>query len=230
MLIKDMQLGKTLEILVDREGYHYRFVSKIEGVTATSVAVSLIATSKRAFHFEESDDVTIVYRAERMWKWENVKAGMAMLEGSPVHTFTSKAEGVTYNRREAFRVPIGENVLMRYFVKEKNEEAESEEDRIIEKEVPFEALLSDLSASGAGIYTDEELEAGAKIAFDIPTKLGVISCVGNVVRESSVYDRPFKHFYGCEFSLVKNALERYLVERQRLILQRERGGESVSHR
>lgn len=230
MLIKDMQLGKTLEILIDRDGYHYRFVSKIEGVSLNTVAVSLIANAKRSFRFEETDDITIVYRAERMWKWEHVKGGIAMLEGSPVHTFTSKAEGVSYNRREAFRVPMGESMLMRYFVKEKNENPQGEDDVFIEKEVPFEALLLDLSISGAGLYTDEELAAGAKVAFDIPTKMGIISCVGKIVRESSVFDRPFKRFYGCEFTRVKNTLERYLVERQRLILQKERGGENTSYR
>ena len=228
MLIKDMQVGKTLEILIDREGYHYRFVSKIEGVTTNSVAVSLIATAKRSFHFEETDDVTIVYRGDRMWKWEHVKAGIAMLEGYPVHTFMSNKEGVTYNRREAYRVPIGESMLMRRLEKQKNENPESEdEEEFVEKEFPFEALLSDLSTSGAGLYTNEELDAGAKITFDLATNIGIISCTGNVIRESSVYDRPFKHFYGCEFSVVKNALERYLVERQRLILQKERGNESV---
>lgn len=227
MLIKDMQVGKTLEILIDREGYHYRFVSKIEGVTTNSVAVSLIAAAKRTFHFEETDDITIVYRAERMWKWEHVKGGIAMLEGFPVHTFFSKAEGVTYNRREAFRVPIGEKLLMHYFVKEINPNSEEDADAIIEKMVPFDGLLFDLSITGAGIYTNEELAAGAKITFDLATNLGVINCNGNVIRESSVYDRPFKFFYGCEFFKVNNSLERYLVERQRLILQRERGGESV---
>lgn len=227
MLIKDVQVGKTLEILIDREGYHYRFVSKIEGVTANSVAVSLIATAKRSFHFEETDDITIVYRAERMWKWEHVKGGIAMLEGYPVHTFTTKSEGVTYNRREAFRVPMGENVLMNRFEKKMILNPETEKEELVETPVPFEAWLSDLSISGAGIFTNEELEAGEKVSFDLVTKLGIISCTGKVVRESVVYDRPQKFFYGIEFLLAKNVLDRYLVERQRLILQRERGGESM---
>ncbi len=227
MLIKDMQVGKTLEILINREGYHFRFVSKIEGVQPNTVAVSLIATAKRSFHFEETDEITIVYRGERMWKWEHVKSGIAMLEGVPVHTFFSRGEGSTYNRRDSYRVPIGESMLMCRVVKKRNEDAEAGEQEFIERMIPFEALLSDLSASGAGIYTNEELDKGAKITFDMATSLGIISCTGHIVRESSVYDRPFRHFYGCEFSMVKNALDRYLVERQRRMLQKERGGESI---
>ncbi|MGN1084700.1 MAG: PilZ domain-containing protein [Lachnospiraceae bacterium] len=223
MLIKEMKEGKTLDILVDRDGYHYHFVSKIEGVTSNAVAVSLIATARRTFRFEERDDITIIYRgAERMWKWEHVKGGMAMLEGTPVHTFFSRAEGVSYNRRESFRVPIGESLLMRRIVKEKDEN-----DEIQEREVNFEALLSDLSVTGAGLYTNEALDIGTTIVFDMPTNLGLLSCRGDIIREAEVFDRPFRHFYGCDFTVVKKGLEKYLFERQRLMLQRERGGESM---
>lgn len=223
MQIKEMLLGKKLEILVDREGYHYRLVSKVEGTAEYSVAVTLIAAQGRMFHFEETDDITIVYRGtERMWKWDHVKAGVARLEGATVHTFSSKEQGQIYNRRESFRVPIGESLLMHRIVPEKTEDEE-----IIEKEVPFDALLVDLSVNGAGLYTNEDMEIGQVIVFEMPTNLGILTCRGEIVRKTDVYDRPFRNFYGCSFTVVRKELERYLFERQRLMLQRERGGESV---
>ncbi len=223
MLIKEMELGKKLEILVDREGYHYRLVSKVEGTAEFSVAVTLIAAKGRTFHFEENDDVTIVYRsAERMWKWEHVKPGVARLDGFTVHTFSSKEQGQIYNRRESFRVQIGESLLMHRMVAKKTDEGE-----VVEEEIPFEALLADLSVNGAGLYTNESMDIGAVIVFEMPTNLGIMTCRGEIVRKMDVYDKPFRHFYGCNFTIVKKELERYLFERQRLMLQRERGGESV---
>lgn len=226
MLIKEMLLGRKLEILVDREGYNYRLISKIEGTMDGVVAVSAIATKGRMFHFEEGDDVTIVYRGEeRMWKWEHVKPGLARLEGETVHTFSSREQGQVYNRRESFRVSIGENLLMyRVFITQ-NEEGETEE-----KLKSFEGLLADLSVSGAGIYTDEELELDAVMGFDMPTHMGIMTCRGKIVRKTDVYDKPFRNFYGCEFTKVRKELERYLFERQRLMLQKERGGENVRPR
>lgn len=223
MQIKEMVLGRKLEILVDREGYNYRLVSKVEGTTEWSVAVSAIVAKGRMFHFEETDDVTIIYRGEeRMWKWEHVKTGLARLEGETVHTFSTKEPGQVYNRRESFRVPIGESLLM-YRVKiEKTAEGEEQE-----KTFPFEGLLADLSVNGAGLYTDEELEKETMIGFDMPTHLGIMSCRGKIVRRADVYDKPFRNFYGCEFTKVRKELERYLFERQRLMLQKQRGGESV---
>lgn len=220
MQIKEMQLGKTVEIHVDREGYHYRFVSKVEAVTSNSVAVSRIAAKNRSFHFEDEDVIVLIYRSgERMWKWEYVKGGLAMLDGIAVHTFTSQAEGTIYNRRESFRVPIGERCPMRRIVKEEGENGE-----IIENEIGFEALVADLSVTGAGLYTNETLELKTEIVFDIPTRDGVLKCRGTIIRSSEVYDKPYRHFYGCTFTVVKRGLERYLVERQRKMLQRQRGG------
>lgn len=223
MQIKEMVLGRKLEILVDREGYQYRLVSKVEGTTESAVAVSAIVAKGRMFHFEETDDVTIVYRGgERMWKWEHVKTGLARLEGETVHTFSSREPGQVYNRRESFRVPIGESLLMYRIIIKKTEEGED-----VETIAPFDALLSDLSVNGAGLYTNEELEPDTLIGFDMPTGMGIMSCRGKIVRRTDVYDKPFHNFYGCEFTKIKKELERYLFERQRLMLQKERGGESA---
>lgn len=226
MLIKEMVLGRKLEVLVDREGYNYRLVSKIEGATDGMVAVSAIVAKGRMFHFEEGDDVTIVYRGEeRMWKWEHVKPGLARLEGETVHTFSSREQGQVYNRRDSYRVPIGESLLMYRVFSRKNEDGETEE-----AFKPFEGLLVDLSVSGAGFYTDAELDIDAVIGFDMPTNMGIMTCRGKIVRRADVYDKPFRNFYGCEFTKVRKELERYLFERQRLMLQKERGGESVRPR
>ena len=226
MLIKEMVLGRKLEVLVEREGYHYRLVSKIEGTTEFTVAVSAIVAKGRMFHFEEGDDVTIVYRGEeRMWKWDHVKPGLARLDGETVHTFSSREQGQVYNRRDSFRVPIGESLLMYRIFTKKNEEGET-----VEITRPFEGLLVDLSVSGAGFFTNEELDVDAMMGFDMPTHMGIMSCRGKIIRRADVYDKPFRNFYGCEFTKVRKELERYLFERQRLMLQKERGGENVRPR
>jgi len=221
--IKEMVLGRKLEILVDREGYTYRLVSKIEGTAEGSVAVSAIVARGRMFRFEETDDVTIIYRGgERMWKWDHVRTGIARLEGETVHTFSSREQGQIYNRRESFRVSIGESLLMYRVRVEKTEEGEESE-----KTIPFEGLLADLSVNGAGIYTNEDIEDDEIIGFDMPTHLGIMSCRGKIVRRTDVFDKPFRNFYGCEFVKIRKELERYLFERQRLMLQKQRGGEST---
>lgn len=223
MQIKDMLVGKKLEVMVDRDGYHYRFLSKVEGTAENAVAVTLIAAQGRMFHFTDTDDVSLLYRGtERMWKWEHVKPGVAKLDGAPVHTFFSKVPGQVYNRRESFRVQIGESLLMRRIIS-----VEEENDEIIEKDIKFDALLSDLSVNGAGLYANEDMEIGTTIVFDMPTNIGILTCRGEVVRKSDVSNKPFQYFYGCDFTVVRKEMERYLFERQRLMLQKERGSENI---
>lgn len=222
MLIKDMQLGRTVEILIERDDYHFHFVSKVEGVAGYSVAVTAIVstTEKRLFQFDEKDNISLIYKnQDRMWKFDHVKGGIAKLDGAPVHTFTCYSDGASYNRRNSFRVPIGEQLLMRRIIKTKNEQGQE-----IDQEAIFDGLLYDLSASGAGIYTDQHLELESEIIFDMPTNVGLLSCRGLIIREAPVNGRPFRHYYGCSFSQVKTGLERYLFEKQRMMLQKERGG------
>lgn len=223
MQIRDLQAGKTLDILVDREEFHYHFVSKIEGVSGNSVAVSAISASGRRFRFVETDDISLIYRlTERMWRFDHVKGGVARMDGETVHTFTTSLEAKIYNRRDFFRVPFGEDFRMRRVITELSEENEE-----IKREIGFSAYLFDLSAGGAGIYTNQRLEIGDEVLFDLPTNTGLISCRGTIIREADVGDRPFQHFYGVNFYQVKAGLNKFLFERQRLRLQRERGGRSL---
>jgi hypothetical protein len=70
----------------------------------------------RAFMFQPKDDIRIVYRdEEQMWEWLHVKAGLAKLEGDPVHYFEIINKGRSFNRRQAYRVTIDEDVEINYF-------------------------------------------------------------------------------------------------------------------
>ncbi|MDE6852256.1 MAG: hypothetical protein K2J67_07175 [Lachnospiraceae bacterium] len=102
MILEKLPLGKTLEIYIDREGYRYRLVSKVEDATGQRVCVTLIAANGRAFQFRDEDEIRIVYRDEdQIWEWPQVKGGLAKLEGTPVHYFDISNPGRSFNRRNA---------------------------------------------------------------------------------------------------------------------------------
>lgn len=117
MLLENISLGKTLEIYVDREGYRYRLVSKVEKTSVRRVCVTAITTAGgRAFLFHPEDKIRLVYRDEdQIWEWYKVTAGLAKLEGEPVHYFDISNKGRSFNRRQAYRVNIDEDVEFGYF-------------------------------------------------------------------------------------------------------------------
>lgn len=116
MLLENIPLGKTVEIYVDREGYRYRLVSKVEETGKRRLCVTAIMANGRAFMFHPEDDIRLVYRdSEQMWEWTKVHAGLAKLDGSPVHYFEIVNLGRSFNRRNAYRVSIDEDTEVGYY-------------------------------------------------------------------------------------------------------------------
>ncbi len=116
MLLEKIPLGKTLEIYVDREGYRYHLVSKVEKTGVRRVCVTAIKSNGLNFNFRPKDDIRLVYRDEhQMWEWTKVKAGTAKLDGDLVHYFEIVNKGQSFNRRNAYRVILDEEVDIGYF-------------------------------------------------------------------------------------------------------------------
>lgn len=165
MLLNEMQVGKSIEIFVYRSGYKYRLVSKLEDVNEDSFSITLIANRTKVFHFQDSDKIEIIYRVNhQLWRWKNLKAKVIILDGSRVHHFTlsGSSEGEKFNRRNAFRVFIGDNVTLTYYVmnlvERKVEDAKEEEDALI-GDIEYEmkhcfGFIKDLSENGVGIFSN----------------------------------------------------------------------------
>lgn len=116
MLLENISLGRTVEIFVDRDGYLYRLVSKVENTNPRRVCVSLIASNGRAFMFHPEDEIKLVCReGEQMWEWLGVRPGLAKLDGELVHYFEISNKGQSFNRRNAYRVVIDKEVEIGFF-------------------------------------------------------------------------------------------------------------------
>lgn len=244
MLLERIPLGKTLEIYIDREGYRYRLVSKVEDVTDRRVCVTLIAAGGKAFRFEPEDDIRIVYRDEnRMWEWPQVKAGITKIEDFPVHCFEITNQGRSFNRRNAYRVPLNEEVEIGYYtvpgnrrkyfdpVFPKADDEDAAEDEILEMPIPkyVKGMIKNVSETGLGIYTDFELDTEDGIFVDIPSDYGMLETKANVIRKDELHLRAsnhrYKFYYGCVFSRADHRLIKMIYDIQRETLKRQRDKE-----
>jgi hypothetical protein len=238
MLLGEMKIGKPLEIFINRDGYNYRVVSKIEDATPGRVCITLIASAKRVFQFLESDVVDIVYRNDdRMWKWTNVKGSLIELEGETFHCIISRDNGEPYNRRNAYRVNIDERISLQHKLMDKDKkDAVSQETKnslagrfgldissgleacySIET---FEVLLRDISEVGVGFYSNELLLLEDEVAFEFNSKVGVIKCEAIIVRFFESRHGSYRYYYGCRFTETSRTLTKYIYEMQRQELQR----------
>lgn len=243
MLLENIPIGKTLEIYVDREEYRYRFISKVEDTNELRVCVTAITSGNgRFFDFLPEDRVSVVYRDEDvMWEWTHVEPGLAQLDEYPIHFFKIRDKGSSFNRRNAYRVKLLEEIMIGFYrvpgklrryaeipvlpVDEglSQEERELWEERV-SRPVMVRAMIKDVSENGIGIYSDEELETEDEIFFGIPSSYGNLMVKAAVVRKtrlqsvSSHYD----FYYGCALTKTDRRLLRYIFELQREMLKKQR--------
>ena len=237
MLLENIPMGKTLEIYIDREGYRYRLVSKVEDAKPNRVCVTLIASGAKVFRFLPEDDIRIVYRdEEQMWEWPKVKGGIAKLDDTPVHVFEITNKGRSFNRRNAYRVQIGEETLLGYYpvpdsrrksadVPEQVEPEEGEDPMADVEPQVVRGVIKDVSETGVGIYSDFEFDTEDSMFFDIPSPYGLLSCKAQVVRKDELraVNHRFKYYYGCVLTRTEKKLIRYIFDIQREILKKQRG-------
>lgn len=230
MLMKEMKIGKSVEIYVDRDGYRYRIVSKIEDVQRDNVSISLIASREKVFQFKEYDKVEVLYKDnERLWKWRNLKGSIKSLENIKVHNLaltTLDEEGKIYNRRDAYRVFVGEAVQVKYYVlnpeyieyKEHPERASdyARVEQYLEKQC--EGYIKDISENGVGIFLNQTFELESELEFTFQSEYGEFYCKAVVNRITEEEQGKYKDFYGCLLKESSKDLLKYIFNKQRLQL------------
>lgn len=237
MLLEKIPVGKTLEIFVDREEYRYRMVSKVEDTNAQRVCVTALTSNGRYFQFMTGDRIRIVYRdQEVMWEWDRVDAGLAKVDNTAVHYFVIKDKGKTFNRRNAYRVKLLEDVKMHYYTIPERAKKYSdipdvshltedfEEGFLEELSTPksFKGMIKDVSENGVGIYSDSVLEIEDGIYFDLSTPHGELEMKAMVVRKTKATNQSskYKYYYGCVLTQSDRRLLRYIFDLQREFLKK----------
>lgn len=216
MRLEKMKLGKPLEIFVNRDGYRYRLVSKVEDVSPGRVCITLIESKSRVFYFHDTDEIEFIYRdAERMWKWSNVKGGITELDGYRLHCFYTDKEGTTYNRRTAYRVFVGEELPMSFCVEEQSEEPKIKR---------FKGFLKDLSETGVGLFSNEIISLNQDVYFQLPSIYGKLDCIAETVRTLEERQGPYRYYYGCSLTQSDQRLGKYIfyLQRQQLLNARKK--------
>lgn len=167
---------------------------------------------------------------------------MTEVSGQKLHCFYSEEEGESFNRRNAYRVFVGEKLVVEYLVYDAKHLRDFDLTQELHSEMVFNydpdadamradcfryvecrAVLKDISEDGAGLYMDQKLEPGDEITFDFQTKdFGVINCRARIVRRPESRQGSFRYYYGCRFKETSRNLSKYIYEMQRKQLRKAR--------
>lgn len=229
MRLGDTKLGNSLEIFITRDNYRLRVVSKIEVVKLDRIYVSLIVgRSGNPLQILDSDQVEFIYREEkRLFIFRNMKMSVETFEDERFHCLSGNIIGESYNRRAAYRVYLGEEYKFHFVSQEYVDILLDNKENFVNIESPklrknCQALVKDISESGIGFYSKEQLNIGDYVYFNIGTPYGFIECVAQVVRtqeDEIVFNRTY---YGATFAEVSKDINKIIYAMQRTELQKLR--------
>ena len=247
MLIEQMEVGNFVDVVVDRGDYRFRLRSKVELVEKGKFYISPIMSSTRVFQFQPKDSVTIIYHAgQSMWIWEKIDAQTVLKNDQYMNMFSSRLDGKSYNRREAYRVPISEEWMFQHCIPLSQEEIQQkkrekaarkgnlelalQQYNIIDEDededyriYPFEALVKNLSETGIAFFANRDLVVGDIVKFEVQTTSGdPIVCRAEVVRIENERTTKYHKMFGCRLLQSGKGLAKHLFEVQREKLRKSR--------
>lgn len=202
MTFTEAQVGDNLIIQVVFKEQNIDLPSKIVGIRGNDLIVDIIYLNKKIVNLS-SDNIRINLMLIRENKvpivWKNVTCKTIKENEQAFYQITAHSEGYENNRREAFRLIIGNDGMAQVGVNKK----------------ALEVIVKDISENGFSFVTSTDI----KMAIGKPVRLVFVdlditfNLIGIVVRKVNVNEQEV--LYGCKLSVRNNKLLKYINSKQR---------------
>ncbi len=176
--------------------------SKIVGVKRDNLIVDIIYLDKKMLNLASNNiriNLMLIREGKVPIVWKNVTCKIIKENEQSYYQITSYSEGYENNRREAFRLFIGNDGVAQVGINKK----------------ALEVIVRDVSENGFSFVTSTDVT----MAVGEPVRLVFIdlditfSLMGIVVRKVNVNEKEV--LYGCKLSVKNNKLLKYINDKQR---------------
>lgn len=206
MHIDEIAVGGSIEIEVVLTGKALNFKSEVVLIKHHSILINSIKFNDQTVGFSDKYKINFLYKHEgKLYKWENVSIKLVRYDGGIYHKIDLAGEGQPYNRREYFRLYIGEEMPI-YINTASGATALS-------------VLVKDISESGVGFITKEDIDVDRTIRLKLKSNNSIISLSGVIVRKEYL-ENIKSNLYGCKFYEKNNALGQYIAKRQNELIKK----------
>lgn len=200
MLIDDIPIGSGVELEVRYSGRTMSFRSDIVLKLHNSILVSPIVVNEQTIGFNDNFRVNMILMIEgKVYLWDGVSVKLVKYDGTIYHKIDIDDEGKPYNRREAYRLYIGED--MPIYINSST------------GPLALSVLVKDLSETGVGFITKEDLDIERTIRLKLKDFISIISMSGVIVRKEYLPHLD-SFLYGCKFNEKNNRLGNYIARKQ----------------
>lgn len=212
MKLSELEKGTGLCLSVVWKEQRYEFETRILGKKRREIILEPIRKDGRLLNVEGKEFVTDLF----LWRsgdkpicWKNAGLHCILWKKQVVYAVSADSVGKTYNRRNFFRLFVGEEAVARV--------GERRARRVV---------LKDISNSGFAIISQREVPDGALIAMNYPVELEgkerKLMLYGKVRRTESLPDG--RVMYGCSLVRKNELVGRYVTQKQMEKLVRKRQG------
>lgn len=201
MVVDEIMIGASIELVVRYNGQNITFHDKVvEIIKDNSILVNSIKVNNKTIGFSDKCRINFLYKIDnRLYIWENTNVKLVKYQGRIYHKIDLNGIGKPHNRREAFRMYIGED--MQAYLNSSS------------GQLTIDILLKDISETGMGFISKEEIELNRIVRLKLKDYKIIINLSAVVVRKE--YIPHLKSFiYGCKFNEKNTALGKYISRKQ----------------
>ncbi|MDF2538590.1 MAG: hypothetical protein K0S76_1611 [Herbinix sp.] len=207
MQIDELSKGGSMELEVKNNGRTMSFRSEIVIIKNNSVLITTIKANDQTIGFSEKCQLNFLYKVDgRLYMWENVTVKLVKYNGEIYHKIDIYGAGKPYNRRDSFRMYIGEDMPL--YV------------NTAAGPTAISVLVKDISETGVAFITKEEIEIDRTIRLKLKDNNTIISLSGMIIRKEFL-EHLGSFLYGCKFNEKNNKLGKYLAKKQGELLRKK---------
>lgn len=207
MHIDEISKGGAVELEVKCNGKNMNFKSDIVVVKNSSVLINTIKVNDQTIGFSDKFQINFLYKSDgRLFLWENVGVKLVKYDGGIYHKIDLSGEGKPYNRRDAYRMYIGED--MPVYV------------NTASGPTALSVLVKDISETGVGFITKDDIDIDRTIRLKLKDNNSIISLSGVIVRKEFLNNLG-SFLYGCKFNEKSTHLAKYIAKKQGEILRKK---------
>lgn len=207
LLLDEISKGSNMELEIKYNGKTMSFRSNIILVKSNAVLINTIKVNDQTVGFSEKCTINFLYNMdEKLYIWENVAVKLVKYEGIVYHRIDMFGHGKPYNRRENFRMYIGEDMPL--YV------------NTAAGPTAIQVLVKDISVSGFAFLTTQEIDLDRIVRLKMKNNNSFHSLSAFIVRKEFITHLN-TYLYGCKFHEKYAFLGKYIAQKQGELLRKK---------
>ena len=200
MYIDSISKGGLMEVEVRCNGKNVNFKSEVAHVVNNSILIAPIKVNEQTIGFSDNCQVNFLYVSDgKLYLWESASIKLVRYDGGIYHKIDIFGEGKPFNRRDAYRMYVGED--MPVYV------------NTASGPTAISVLVKDISETGVGFIAKDDIDIDRTIRLKLKDNNTILNLSGVIVRKEYLSNIGSFH-YGCHFNEKNDKLSKYIAKKQ----------------